>query len=587
MGGRSRHPLTGVSAAVSGVLRALSICAPAALLDAPPTLAQTFERTSLAADIPARPLAQALAAFASQTGLQLVYVSEIVRKQKSHVAPAGVSAEEALSRLLQGTGLRFEYLTPHSIRILTATPQPVTATKSVTGDETGEIIVTANRREEDLQDVPITIQVLTNATLARLNITTFDDFVSYLPGVTAHGIGPAQNTIYMRGLGTGEFPNQAAGTNGSFPNVAVYLDEQSVQLPGRNLDIYAADLERIEVLEGPQGTLFGAGAQSGVLRYISNKPKINVTEAMVNAGYATTAHGDPSSALDAVINIPVITDRLAVRGVIYNEKRGGYIDNIPATFARAATDGSIRYANYPIGCNPFGAVACQVPPNAPVASNANIVARAINPVTFQGTRVEALYQFNDAWNALLAQSYQDLKADGVFAEEAANSLSEPQPDLSVQLFNPSYNKDRFENTALTINGRIGALALLYAGSYLVRNVEQVQDYTNYARGSIYVDYYQCVNPGPTAASARCFTPSSTWRNLERNTHQSHELRLSTPDKWRIRGVGGLFYENYKIQDQGDWFYLTALPYFNPIGPPTTPGGDVEQPERPAAGRRVL
>jgi iron complex outermembrane recepter protein len=569
MGICSRHPSTEIATVVSGVLRALSICAPIALVDVPAALAQPVAPAALVADIPAQPLAQALAAFASQTGLQLVYVSGVVRKQKSHAAPAGVSAEEALSRILQGTGLKFEYLTAHSIRILTATRSTMATTKSTTGDEGGEIIVTATRRNEDLQNVPITIQVLTNATLAKLNVTTFDDFMSYLPGVTAHGVGPAQNSIYMRGLGTGEFPNQAAGTNGSFPNVAVYLDEQSVQLPGRNLDIYVADLERIEILEGPQGTLFGAGAQSGVLRYISNKPKINVTEAMVNAGYATTAHGDPSSALDAVINIPVITDRLAVRGVIYNEKRGGYIDNIPATFARAATDGSIRYANYPIGCNPFGAPACQVPPNSPVINNANLVARAINPVTYQGTRVEALYQFNDAWSALLAQSYQDLEADGVFAEEAANSLNERQPDLTVQLFNPSYNKDRFENTALTINGRIGALSLLYAGSYLVRNVAQVQDYTNYTRGSIYVDYYQCVNPGPTSATARCFTPSSTWRNLERNTHQSHELRLTTPDNWRIRGVGGLFYENYKIQDQGDWFYLTALPYFNPIGPPTT------------------
>ena len=110
--------------------------------------------------------------------------------------------------------------------------------------------------------------------------------MSYLPGVTAHGVGPSQNNIYIRGLGTGDFGNQAAGSNGSFPNVAIYLDEQSAQLPGRNLDIYAADLERIEVLEGPQGTLFGAGAQAGVLRYITNKPKLNVTEASVSAGYA-------------------------------------------------------------------------------------------------------------------------------------------------------------------------------------------------------------------------------------------------------------------------------------------------------------
>jgi iron complex outermembrane recepter protein len=150
------------------------------------------------------------------------------------------------------------------------------------------VIVTADRREENLQDVPITIQVLTGVTLARLNITTFDDFVRYLPAVTAHGVGLGQNNIYVRGLATGERGIQASGINGSFPNVAVYLDEQSAQLPSRNLDVYAADLERIEVLEGPQGTLFGAGAQGGVVRYITNKPKLNVTEARTRGSYRST-----------------------------------------------------------------------------------------------------------------------------------------------------------------------------------------------------------------------------------------------------------------------------------------------------------
>src|SRR5262249_6006909 len=159
--------------------------------------------------------------------------------------------------------------------------------------------------------------------------------------------------------------------------------------------------------------------------------------------------------------------------------------------------------------------------------------------------------------------------DGVFTEMAADSLGKPQPNLTVQMFNPSYNKDRFENTALTIDGRVRALELLYAGSYFVRNIDQVQDYTSYARGGQYVDYYQWVNPGQTAATAQCFTPSATWRNRQRNTHLSHELRLTTPDTWRIRGVGGLFYEKYAIHDQGDWFYLTALPYFSPLAPPTT------------------
>ncbi len=559
MGCQSRHRSAGHRTLASAVLRALAICTPAALLEAHATLAQAVEPSALAAGIPAEPLAEALEAFARQTGIQLVYVSDILREQKSQAVPAGLRANEALARMLEGTGLEFQFLTPRSIRILAAVIGPPRGGAPVTpgGEELQEVIVTANRREENLQNVPMTIQVLTGATLAKLNVTTFDDFVKYLPAVTAHGVGPGQNNIYVRGLGTAVPGIQGSGSLGTYPNVAVYLDEQSAQLPNRNLDIYAADLERIEILEGPQGTLFGAGAQAGVVRYITNKPQLDVTEVMVNAGYAATAHGDQSSNVDATVNMALIADTLAVRGVIYNEKRGGYIDNIPATFARAATDLSIHYANAP----------GQVPTNSVVINNFDLAASHMNPVTYTGVRVEALYRFNETWNALIAQSYQNMRADGVFAEMRANSLGEPQPDLSVQLYNPSYDKDSFENTALTANGRVGNLKVLYAGSYLVRNVNQVQDYTNYARG-IYIDYYQCVNPGPNPATAQCFTPSSTWRDVERNTHQSHELRVSTPRDQRMRGIGGLFYENYQIQDQVDWFYLSAIPYFRPIGPPT-------------------
>ena len=556
MRARSRHCSTDIASAVSEALRTLAICTPIAFASAQGSPASAAEQATLAADIPAQSLARALETFAAQTGLQLVYVSGVVREQKSNAVAAGVSAQEALTQLLRGTGLEFRYLTSRTVRILAASPSRKTTTKTSSGEQLSEVIVTANRREENLQDVPITIQVVTNAALSRLNITTFDDLVSYLPGVTAHGVGPSQNNIYIRGLGTGDYSNQAAGSNGSFPNVAIYLDEQSAQLPGRNLDIYAADLERIEVLEGPQGTLFGAGAQAGVLRYITNKPKLNVTEASVSAGYASTAHGDPSSALQAMLNVPIIPDHLAARAVIYDETRGGYIDNIPATFARANTDRSISYAG--------GAV----PANSVVINNAAVVAKNINPVTYSGIRIEALYQFNDDWSALISQSYQNMQADGVFAETAADSFGNPQPDLTVQLYNPSKDKDRFENTALTIEGRVAGLRFLYAGAYLVRNVEQLQDYTAYAHSGFYVDYYQCVNPGPTRAAAKCFTPSSTWRDVERNTHQTQELRLSTPDDWRTRAIGGLFYENYRIQDEGDWFYLTALPDFNPVGPPT-------------------
>ena len=418
-----------------------------------------------------------------------------------------------------------------------------------------EIVVTAQRRSENVQDVPIAIQALTGETLQQLNATNFDDFIKYLPNVTASSAGPGQSQIYMRGLSVGDQGIQSGGSINGFPNVAIYLDDQSGQLPGRNLDVYAADLERVEVLEGPQGTLFGAGAQAGAIRYITNKPKINVTEGSVSAGYGITAGGDPNSDVTAVINLPVIPDTLAVRGVIYNDKRGGYINNVPASFTRKPTDLGIHYAQYPSGCGP-DSTPCQVPPGVVSLNNNNIAARAINPAIYKGIRVSGFWSINDDWNALLTQSYQDIDAEGVFYQMPNSSDGQPLPKQSVTLFNNSFNKDKFENTAWTINGRIGALKAVYTGAYLVRNVSAVQDYTNYARG-LYADYYQCHGAEPAnGLAATCFSPSTTWNETEHNTHQSHEIRLSTPDDWRMRGIVGAFWEELEIQDRLNWLYKT-------------------------------
>ena len=424
-----------------------------------------------------------------------------------------------------------------------------------------QIIVTAQRRTENLQDVPITIQAFTDRTLAELNVKTFDDLVAHLPNVTSPGNGPGQSYIYMRGLSSGgSAGTQSSGSTGGFPNVAIYLDDQSAQLPGRNLDVYAADLERIEVLEGPQGTLFGAGAEAGVIRYITNKPVLDRTEGNVTAGYGVTAHGDPNSNLSAVLNLPLIDHKMALRAVIYDDSRGGYIDNVPATFTRRNSDIGIHYANYPAvnGQCPDGrphASYC-VPPNSPVINNYNIAQRAINPASYKGGRAELLYKLNDDWDILVTQMYQNLDTQGVFYQQPNASDGQPLAPLEVTLFNPSYDKDRFENTAWTIEGRIGAIKAIYTGSYLDRHVDQVGDYTNYARG-VYADYYQChgaeANHGLTAV---CYSPSSTWRERERNTHQSDEIRLSTPNDWRTRAILGAFYEDFSIQDQTQWYFKT-------------------------------
>ena len=553
MRGRTRRP-SHIARVVSELLRAVPCCAPLALA-ATTAWAQPASSAALTVAIPAQPLAQALAALASQTGLQMVYVSGLIRNQRSHAVAADIPVEEALTQLLRGTGLRFEHLTAHSIRILAVAPAP-NRTQSTPEDELSEIMVTANRREERLQDVPITIDVLTEAMLARLNATTFDDFLGYLPGVTAHGVGPSQNNLYMRGLGVGDSGIQAGGFLSPFPQVAIYLDEQSVQLPGRNLDLYTADLERIEVLEGPQGTLFGAGAEAGVLRYITHRPELDVTEATASTGFAMTAHGAPSYSASLVVNVPIIPGQLAVRGLLYDERRGGYIDNLPGTFQHLSSDVSAQGSGFTVS------------PDSVVINNKPLVANDINPAAYRGGGLEALYQFNDDWDALIAESYQRLEADGVAVEAPTDLLGNPQPDLAVQLFNPSYDKDWFENTALTVHGHLGPLKLLYAGSYLTRHIDQVQDYTAYARSGFYIDYYQCVPKKKTPTILHCFSPSQTWRDLETNTHQSHELRVSTPDDRRVRALGGLFFERYAIYDQTDWFYLTALNYFNPVAPVT-------------------
>jgi iron complex outermembrane recepter protein len=461
-------------------------------------------------------------------------------------------------------------------------------TSETTSEGITEVIVTAQRRTEKMQDVPISIQALTSQTLQQLNVQTFDDYLKYVPNVTSASNGPGQSEIFMRGLSGGSQPSQGSGSTGLWPNVAIYLDNQSGQLPNRNLDIYAADIDRIEVLAGPQGTLFGAGAEAGVIRYITNQPKLDRTEANFTATYSVTAHGEPNTAVTGVLNLPLIENTFAVRAVIYNDRRGGYIDNVPATFTRKDTDVGIHYAHYPTsGCgansSPPGPP-CMVPPGSPSINNYLNASNDINTVSYQGIRVQALYKFSDDWDLLIAQSYQDMDSRGVFYQQPNASDGAPLQPLQVTLFNPASNKDRFTNTSWTLNGKFGSLRAVYTGGYLVRNVEQLGDYTNYARG-VYADYYQCYGPSayfPTLTS-KCFSPSASWRSNERNVHQQHELRLTTPDDWRFRAILGGFWEKNVLYDQTDWQYRTvpsctatlSTGCFAPIG--TIPGTTVQNP----------
>jgi outer membrane receptor protein involved in Fe transport len=461
------------------------------------------------------------------------------------------------------------------------------ADTEVNSEAIQEVTVTAQRRTENAQNVPITIQTISAAQLKELNIANFEDAVKYLPNVSFATNGPGQGNIFMRGLSPGSAGNQSQSSIASFPNVALYLDDQSVQFPGRNLDILAVDMERIEVLEGPQGTLFGGGAEAGAIRYITNKPKLNVTEGSADASYSVTAGGDPNSAINAVLNLPLIQDHLAVRAVIYTDHRGGYIDNVPSTFTRENTDnGTFRFGiepptlggACPNGLPPGPAAkglpngVC-VPLGLPVTNNLTVAKDNQNPVDYNGVRVSGLYQFNDDWSLLVQQSYQNMEADGIFAQYPIGSDGQALQPLQVTSFSPAYDKDKFENTSWTVNGKVGFVNVVYTGGYLVRTTQQVGDYTNYARGS-YGDYYQCTGaPGTVAKTGplRCYTAATDWNDWTRNTHQTHEIRFSTPYDWRIRGLFGAFYENFQIQDDMNFNYK-SIPGCDPANLATALSG---------------
>ena len=174
--------------------------------------------------------------------------------------------------------------------------------------------VTAQHTTQDIQSVPITIQAFTGNTLQQLNVTSFNDLIKYLPNVTFAANGPGQGNIYMRGLSTGFLGNQSSATIAPFPNVAVYLDDQSMQFPARNLDIYMVDMERVEVLEGPQGTLFGGGAEAGAVRYITNKPNLDKVSGSAEASTSVTAGGAPNNSANVVLNLPIIPGTFACAG---------------------------------------------------------------------------------------------------------------------------------------------------------------------------------------------------------------------------------------------------------------------------------
>jgi len=410
-----------------------------------------------------------------------------------------------------------------------------------------EVVVTATKRSESLQDVPIALQALNSETLDKLNINSFSDYVLYLPNISFAGRGPGQNEVYIRGLSTGRGSLYQSGGIGAGPTVAFYVDEAPLTSAGRNIDVYVTDIERVEVLPGPQGTLYGASSQAGTIRFITNKPDLGRFAWGGEISVATTEGGEESWGVEGYVNFPLIQDRLAVRIAAYNVQHGGYIDNVHGTTSWAV--------------NPLiaeGTVPLAVDADLRVADNAARVEDDINDDEYIGARVTAKLSITDDWSLNVGFMTQKLEVDGVF--DYTPSLG----DLKVQRYEEDSLEDEFDQFNWTIEGRLGSLDVIYAGSYLERKVLQhVDTVGGTARAARYQIFYNCTY-NELGEIAICHEPDQRFRGIQDSDDTQHELRISTDPNKALRFIGGVWYAESNGGVSQEWAYHS--PDLKPFAP---------------------
>ncbi|HCL13118.1 MAG TPA: TonB-dependent receptor, partial [Alteromonas sp.] len=397
------------------------------------------------------------------------------------------------------------------------------------------IEVTATKRTESIQDVPVAVSALSGDALENMGIDNFQDYVEFLPNVVFQGTGPGQNEIYIRGAATTQSSITLSSVQALQPSVAFYQDEMPVSMAGRNLDIFATDVERVEVLPGPQGTLFGASSQAGTVRLITRKPDHAGFAAGFDTAIATTKGGEMSNTVEAYINITP-TDDLALRVVAYNDKQGGWIDNIEndpgnggyigsAVVIDRISGGILSGAGAdPVGMDARRSVNGFGPNEAAVVSprNGQHVEDDFNDAVYAGARFGLSYHINADWNLLVQHTAQTLDTEGVFAYDP--TVGE---DKAVR-FQADENSDEFGLTTWTLNGSLDKLDVVYAGGYLDREIDTLTDYTGYTNGGLFSAYYVCTHYiADTPADIRCLDPVKYYKEDTTSTRLTHELRFDT------------------------------------------------------------
>jgi len=399
-----------------------------------------------------------------------------------------------------------------------ALPAPPPQATRAPADDGEVIVVTATKRAENLQDVPVAITAITTQTLEDLQVNQFEDYARLVPSLSfksggggGSADGPGTNNVYFRGVASGENANHSA----SLPSVGTYLDEQPITTITGALDVHIFDIARVEALAGPQGTLYGASSQAGTVRIITNKPDLSGIYGAINLEANKVAHGDWGYSGEGFVNVPV-SSNVAARLVAWYRRDGGWIDNVRGQYEMT------EFA-------PFGGPTG----NTLVLDNEEFAEDNYNDSRTYGARAALKIDLDDNWTVTPQVIGQVQKSDGSFAEERGLG------DYETMQFNAEKLRDKWFQAALTIEGKIANFDVTYAGSYMKRQVDSELDYSDYAyfynELAGYGAYWYDNDYNPIVPN-QLIVADDSFRK------QSHELRLASPAEERLRLIAGLFYQ---------------------------------------------
>jgi len=420
------------------------------------------------------------------------------------------------------------------------TPGPVA---SVPAEEPqtglGDIIVTATRQSQSIQKVPISMQALDTEKLEQRQVKGLSDFAALLPSVSFSGLGPGRQTIYFRGI---------VPAGGNYASVGYYLDDIPITGTG-SPDVHIYDMERIEALSGPQGTLYGAGSLAGTIRLITNKPKLDKFEFGFDSEANKYGKGGFGGQLEAYVNVPV-TDTIAIRAMGFYRHDGGYVDNTPNT--GKFNDGSS--STLTLGDNN--------PLTNYTLNNASIAKKDYNPTYEYGGRVSALLDIAPGWEITPEITAQRQIAYGYFGYDPRVG------DLQVHDYDLTRQDDKWLQAQLSIHGHIGDFDLVSATGYFKRNTKLRNDYTYYTVtydqfGGGYENYLQffdksgCTGSGATLKCTTLINPTQYYHQDNNRTKFTQELRLSTPKSWPFDVTIGGFYQ-YQKNETNNYYAIHGL-----------------------------